>query len=136
MKTHGVTTRKDLVMVIKNLAQLKRAIEARTPFEIVKHFVHPQCTGQIRVANVIQKNGFYSVTKGEEYNEINSYNCGKGSWMPYGKASDWKFDGETITANVTRFKTRIDKNGFPYRDFHEEPVMTIRFLDKGEYENV
>ena len=56
--------------------------------------------------------------------------------MPYGKASDWKFDGETITANVTGFKTRIDKNGFPYRDFHEEPVMTIRFLDKGEYENV
>lgn len=116
-------------MIVKNLTQLKKAIEARTPFEIVKHYIHPY-TGQIRVPNVVQTNGFYSVTRDDVKNEVNMFNGGKGVWMPYGKASDWKFDGESITAFTTRYEYKTDNAGVVYRDYHDEPVMTIRFLEK------
>ena len=123
-------------MVIKNLAQLKRAIEARTPFLIVEHYVHPETVGQIRVPNVVQTNGFYSVVRDEPNNPINLYNNHKGSWMAYGKASEWMFEGDTVTAVSTRRVWIPDAELPPFYDYVDEKVMTIRFLDKGEYENV
>lgn len=125
-------------MIIKNLTQLKRAIEARTPFLIVEHYVHPESKGQIRVPNVVQTNGFYSVVKDDDKNEINSYNNGKGSWMPYGKAREnWMFDGDCITAVQTKRKRSWSDNGRVYYDYWwDEKVMIIKFLDEGDKESV
>lgn len=136
MKTHGVTTRKDLVMVIKNFTQLKRAIEARTPFDVIEHYMHPEYTGQKRIPNYVQTNGFYSVIRDNEKHECNSYNRGKGIRCDYGKAREnWEFNGETVTLLTTRYESKFDGAVF-YRIPITEKVMTIRFLDKGEYENV
>ena len=84
-------------MEIKNLSQLRKTISAKTPFTIVKHYIHPEFDGQIRVPNVVQTNGFYSVIKGDPEHFISKSNCGKGYWLGYGKASDWTFDNEVCT---------------------------------------
>lgn len=124
-------------MIIKNLTQLKRAIEARTPFLIVKHYVHPEFTGQVRVANVVQTNCFYSVVMHDKDNEINYWNGGKGIRMPYGKAREnWMFDGDYITAIRERRKSYTGDDGMYHEDWWDEKVMTIKFLDEGDKENV
>lgn len=77
---------------IKNLSQLKKAIEAKRPFVIVKHHIKPECEGQKRVPNKIQTNGFSSVIDGDPEHPVSKANNGKGYMFWYGKASDWKFE--------------------------------------------
>lgn len=84
-------------MLIKNLSQLKKAVAAKMPFRIVEHFIKPELTGQLRVPNVVQTNGFYSVEKDKPGSRVSLANNGKGYWLDYGKASNWMFDGENIT---------------------------------------
>ena len=84
-------------MIIKNLSQFKKAIASKAPFQIVEHYIKPECTGQVRRPNVIQTNGFYSVEEGKPDSKISRANYGKGCWLEYGKASEWTFDGEYIT---------------------------------------
>jgi len=79
-------------MEIKNLAQLKRAIQSGAPFKILKHYVRPDFEGQVRKPNVIQTNGFYSVILDDPDHAVSKSNGGKGSWLDYGKASDWSFE--------------------------------------------
>lgn len=79
-------------MEIKNLAQLKRAINNGQCFVIQKHHIKPDYTGQIRKPNKIQTNGFYSIVVNEPENEVTKANAGKGSWFAYGKAKDWIFE--------------------------------------------
>lgn len=79
-------------MEIKNLAQLKRAIKEGHKFIIRKHYIRPECEGQIRKPNVVQTNGFYSIEDGKPDSKITLANNKKGSWIEYGKASDWKFE--------------------------------------------
>lgn len=77
--------------MISNLSQLKKAIKNGACFQIVAHYIKPLYTGQIRKPNVIQTNGFYSVIFNDPDNEVSKANRGKGSWIEYGKASDWIF---------------------------------------------
>jgi hypothetical protein len=84
-------------MIVKNLSQLKKAISAKTPFRIVEHYIKPEFSGQVRLPNVIQTNGFYSVEDGKPDSKVSQANYGKGYWLDYGKASEWTFDGEYIT---------------------------------------
>lgn len=77
---------------IKNLSQLKRAINNGKIFIIKKHYIKPEFTGQRRKPNVIQTNGFYSIVPDDYDSEVNAFNNGKGSWIEYGKASDWQFE--------------------------------------------
>lgn len=79
-------------MEIKNLAQLKRAIKEGHKFIIRKHYIKQEYKGQIRKPNVVQTNGFYSIEDGKPDSKITLANNGKGSWIEYGKASDWKFE--------------------------------------------
>ena len=102
-------------MEIKNLSQMKRAINARTPFKIVNHFNHPEFIGQIRIPNVIQTNGCYTIVRDEPENYVSTANFGKGYWFKYGKASDWVFENGTCT-NI------IHRNG---KNF---PVWEIKLL--------
>ena len=105
-------------MEIKNLAQLKREIQAKRPFEIVRHYVRPEFEGQIRKPNVIQTNGFYSVILDDPDHHISQANGQKGSWIDYGKASDWAFEDGLCKA----FDHRGNGSG------ERRPVWEIRFL--------
>lgn len=77
--------------MIKNLSQLKRAIQVGTVFEIVEHYVRPEYAGQKRVIQVVQTNGFYSGIYGDPNDKISKANYGKGVRMEFGKASNWEF---------------------------------------------
>lgn len=89
-------------MEIKNLSQMKKAIAAKTPFTIIKHYLHPECDGQVRVPNVVQTNGFYSVEKDKPDSPVSVANDGKGYWIGYGKASDWSFAEGLCTQSISR----------------------------------
>lgn len=87
-------------MEIKNLSQLKRAIKEGHKFIIRKHYVEPQYEGQIRKPSVIQTNGFYSIEDEKPDSEVTLANNGKGSWIEYGKASDWTFENGICTQSL------------------------------------
>lgn len=78
--------------MIKNLAQLKKAINEKKEFEIVRHYIHPDYEGQIRVPSIVQTNGFYSVEKGKPDSNVSKANDGRGFVFYYGKAKDWCFE--------------------------------------------
>ena len=78
--------------MVKNLSQLKKAVNNKCRFKIVEHGIKPEYTGQIRKPNVIQTNGFYSIVDNEPNNLVSLANNGRGSWIEYGKASEWKFE--------------------------------------------
>lgn len=80
-------------MEIKNHAQLKRAITEGHEFTIVNHHIRPEYNGQRRKPNVIQTNGCYSVVPGDPEHKVSKANGGKGFWLDFGKAKDWKFEG-------------------------------------------
>ena len=106
-------------MEIKNLAQLKRAISGKSAFVIVKHYVRPDFEGQVRQPNVVQTNGFYSVIKGDQAHQVSQFNGGRGSWIDYGKAGDWEFEGGLCK----KFDHRTNGTG------ERRPVWAIRFVD-------
>lgn len=84
------------VPTVKNLSQFKKAISAGYAFKIVKHYIKPELSGQIRKPNKVQTNAFYSVVQGEPNNPVSLANDGKGYYLNYGKAGDWDFTGDTI----------------------------------------
>ena len=103
-------------MEIKNLAQLKRAVQSGTPFKILKHYVRPDFEGQVRKPNVVQTNGFYSVILDDPDHPVSKFNGQKGSWVDYGKASDWAFEGGVCKL-------------FDHRDRgNRRPVWEIQFI--------
>lgn len=77
-------------MEIKNLAQLKRAVQEKKEF-VIKEHRREGWIGQKRTPNIIQSNGFYSIVTGQPEHEVSLANAGKGCWTEYGKASQWEF---------------------------------------------
>lgn len=100
-------------MMIKNLAELKRALGAGHPFEIVEHFIRQDFTGQKRVVQKMQTNGMYTGIYGDPNAEISKANYGKGYWADFGKASEWTF-----------------VNGLCQQKKGDRPVWSIRVLEK------
>lgn len=98
-------------MEIKNLSQLKKAIKEGHKFIIRKHYIRPEYNEQVRKPNVIQTNGFYSIEYDNPDSKVTLANNGKGSWIEYGKASDWKFE-----------------NGICKQSFHGNDVWEIEFI--------
>lgn len=97
-------------MKVTNLAQLKRTIESGTEYTIVEHYVKPRLSGTRRVPTKVQTNGYYSVVPNEPTHEVSMANGGLGYMNWYGKASDWKFEGDLITQYIKG-----------------NPIQTIRF---------
>ena len=83
-------------MEIKNLSQLKKAIAAGNVF-LIKDHRRPDFIGQRRKGNVIQTNAIYTIVPDEPNNIINGFNGGRGSWLQYGKASEWEFNNGYCT---------------------------------------
>ena len=73
-------------MNIKNLNQLKKAMQCRPKFEIVGH-CRPECIGQIRRVTLANTQGFYSGMEGQPEHEISRGNGGLGCVLWWGKAA-------------------------------------------------
>lgn len=76
---------------IKNLSQLKRAIREGKAFRVIEHYVRPGYSGQLRKPGKVQTNGFYSKVADNPLHVVNGANGCEGTYMAYGKASDWRF---------------------------------------------
>ena len=83
------------IVVIKTFAQLKRALKVGQRFKVVKHYYHPQYTGQIREVSEVHSNHIFSKVIEGPYMSVNDYNFGKGIKCDFDKAVNWKFDEET-----------------------------------------
>ncbi len=81
---------------IKNLADLKRHIQVGTELVATAHQYHPDIVGLTRVVTKVQTNGFYSKIKDQPEHKWSTCNYGKGGWTPFGKASDYRFNGSEI----------------------------------------
>ena len=78
--------------MVQNLAQLKRALVSGARFVILEHYIFPERSGEVRVVQKMQTNGMYTGIYGHPEAEISQFNEGRGSWIAFGKASDWKFE--------------------------------------------
>ena len=101
---------------IKNLNQMKKAINAGRSFRVIKHYIHEDYTGQIRKPNVIQTHGFYSICENDPESRATKANGGKGVYLEYGKAGDYEFTDKSILIK--------HRNG--------KPCLEIEFICKGE----
>lgn len=77
-------------MKIKNLSQLKKALVGGAKFYIQNHWKEDNI-GQTRTVNIVQTNGIYTIIEDNCKHPISNANQGKGSWLEWGKASDWEF---------------------------------------------
>lgn len=81
---------------IKNLAQLKRALTIGTEFKITSH-LRSEVINQTRQVKYADTTGIYSIRPDAPDDTINSANGGRGSYLDWGKASDWEFKNGTCT---------------------------------------
>lgn len=81
---------------IKNLAQLKRALTIGTEFKIMSH-LRSEVINQTRQVKYADTTGIYSIRPDAPDDTINSANGGRGSYLDWGKASDWEFKNGTCT---------------------------------------
>lgn len=85
-------TEKIKIPVVKNLAQLKRAIKIGMEFEITDH-VRPECIGEKRVIT-----GFNTVDFTSRKLDEAGGPYGKDIHMDFGKAKNWNFSENEMTA--------------------------------------
>ena len=76
--------------MIKNLSQLKKKLVRGIEFKITEHR-RAECIGQVRMVNVADTTGFYSIVPAEPYNRINISNGSRGSFLGWSKAAFWEF---------------------------------------------
>lgn len=101
--------------MIENLSQLKKAINNKQQFRVVRQYVKPQFEGEIREITKTQSNAFYSKAINNPNSETLNYNGGLGSILWYGNSKNWKFE-----------------NGLcKYSDIHGDkvyPLIEIEFI--------
>lgn len=75
---------------IKNLAQLKRALVVGAEFEITSAY-RPEVANQLRRVNYADTTGIYSIRPDAPDDRVTLANDGRGSYLAWGKSSDWVF---------------------------------------------
>ena len=78
--------------MIKNLAQLKRALVKGAEFEITGH-CRPEVIGERRRVNYADTTGIYTIVPGGPDHKATVANGGRGSFRGWSKAPFWKFEG-------------------------------------------
>ena len=94
--------------MVTSLAQLKKALKQGARLEVVKHYTMPAIEGQIKEVTKAQTNGIYLKLVGrtngdfiEDDEKWINANGGRGAWLDFGKAENWKFeDGLIILFNI------------------------------------
>lgn len=107
-----VTPDKPEIPTIKNLSQLKKAIQPGMMFEISDH-LRPECIGECRIVTGVSTVDFTSRKLDE-----NGKPTGKDLHMEFDRAKNWTFDGGELTS-------RLD-NG--------DMLMSFHFIDSLERE--
>lgn len=108
----AVTPEKPDIPTVKNLSQLKKAIQPGMMFEITDH-LRPECIGERRVVTGVTTVDFTSRKLDE-----NGEPTGKDLHMEFDRAKNWTFDGGELTS-------RLD-NG--------DMLMSFHFIDSLERE--
>ena len=88
---------------IKNLTQLKRVLTVGTEFEIKSH-LRPEVINQIRQVKYADTTGIYSIRPDAPDDNITLANGGRGSYLDWGKASDWEFKNGACTLYNSGFE--------------------------------
>lgn len=101
--------------MVSNLSQFIKAMKAGVTFQIIEHFERPECNGELRKPNIVQTNGMYMKIPNDLEHWMNEANKGKGSWLAFGKASDWSFC-----------------NGVIHQSIMGKPLWTIRIIEEGK----
>lgn len=109
-----VTPDKPEIPTVKNLSQLKKAIQPGMMFEISDH-LRPECIGECRVVTGVTTVDFTSRKLDE-----NGEPTGKDLHMEFDRAKNWTFDGDELTS-------RLD-NG--------DMLMSFHFIDSLEREQI
>ena len=106
---------------VKNLSQLKNALKPGTDFLITWHRNFDNI-GQLRQVNIANTQGIYSIIPDDPGSPVTTANCGKGTWLPFRKASNWSFteDGASLY----------------YGDVHtpEQLIITIKLQEENDDE--
>ena len=76
--------------MIKNLNQLKKALQPGACFQILEHW-NKEFIGQIREVRSVQSNGFHTVIKGDPYHPVSTANDGRGYVLWWKTAKHWEF---------------------------------------------
>lgn len=99
-------------MTINNLSQLKKAMKEGRDFVVEKHYHFPEYTGQVRTVKECGTTFMYTGIKDDPQHKVSQMNCGKGCYLNFGKAADWKFsDGLCTMYNRS-----------------DDPIWTIRVI--------
>ena len=109
-----VTPDKPEIPTVKNLSQLKKAIQPGMMFEISDH-LRPECIGECRIVTGVSTVDFTSRKLDE-----NGKPTGKDLHMEFDRAKNWTFDGDELTS-------RLD-NG--------DMLMSFHFIDSLEREQI
>ena len=77
--------------MIKNLNQLKRALQPGMRLEVIGH-CRPGCIGQLREVTWVNTQGFYTKTLNPPNPKLNAANEGRGVILWWGAARTWEFE--------------------------------------------
>jgi hypothetical protein len=94
--------------MIKNLAQLKRALNVGTEFMIVGH-CRSEEVGKRRRVNYADTTGFYSIDPDAPDSKTTTANGGKGSFLGWRTAPFWGFGDDGICTLYSSNNEKSDK---------------------------
>lgn len=80
---------------VNNLAHLKRLFQVGAQYRTLRHAIHPDYVGLIRVVSTVQGNAVYSKIKDQPNHRLSNCNHGKGVRTDFEKASRYRF-GDTV----------------------------------------
>lgn len=83
-------------MIIKNLSQLKKAMQPGMLVKVHQHAVHPDYAGQLRVVNKVQTNCTYQKLDQQPEAKFSTCNGGRGNRMDYGAAINYRFEDDGL----------------------------------------
>ena len=94
---------------VRNLSQLKQVLIKGADFYVAEHR-HPELVGERRRVNYANTTGIYTVIPDKPDSKATKANGGKGSFLGWGKASDWEFRDDGVCALYSSGSKKISKN--------------------------
>lgn len=80
---------------VKNLTHLKRLLQPGAQYRTLRHAIHPDYVGLIRVVSTVHGNAVYCKIKDQPDHKLSKCNYGKGVRTDFEKASRYRF-GDTV----------------------------------------
>ena|GEM_PF-1368636 len=107
--------------MIKNLAQLKRALVKGAEYVVVEH-CRAEHIGEHRRVNYADTTGFYSGLPSDPNGKMSTANGGRGSFLGWSKAPFWSFSDDGVCAIYSLDKSKA----------YRTPIIAFILLDGGE----